>query len=138
LSTIEELACTDGIRPVLLGRSGEVLYLGPKPRLFSKSQRKSMSVRGGGFCDWTGCTTPSRQCDAHHVIPWSRGGKTDINNGVLLCPEHHRQIHRSAFTIKMVNGKPFLLAPRWLDPTQTMRALGKARYTTRNTNHMNR
>ncbi|WP_146134474.1 DUF222 domain-containing protein, partial [Glaciihabitans tibetensis] len=32
LSTIEELACTDGIRPVLLGRSGEVLYLGPKPR----------------------------------------------------------------------------------------------------------
>jgi hypothetical protein len=70
------------------------------------------------------------------VIPWSKGGKTDINNAVLLCPEHHRQIHTSAFTMSMVNGKPYLLAPRWLDAAQVRKALGKARHTTRLSNRM--
>jgi hypothetical protein len=136
LSTIERFACTDGVRTAILGEHGEILSLGHSARLFTKAIKLGVTVRDGGTCIFTDCFKPARQTEVHHVIPWSRGGKTDINNAVLLCAEHHRQIHTSAFTIKMVNGRPFLLAPRWLDPAQTKQALGKVRRTTPNTNRM--
>lgn len=33
-------------------------------------------------------------CEAHHVRWLSRGGKDSISNLVLICPNHHRAIHR--------------------------------------------
>jgi hypothetical protein len=137
IATIEQLICNGGVRTAILGDHGEVLHLGHTRRLFSKAIRHGVTIRDGG-CASTGCTKPAAQTDVHHVIPWSEGGKTNIDNAVLLCPEHHRQIHTSAFTMTMVNGKPFLTAPRWLDPAQTRKALGKARHRTRNSNRMNR
>jgi DNA ligase D-like protein (predicted polymerase) len=38
------------------------------------------------------------QCQAHHVIWWSRGGASDLSNYVLLCHAHHHDLHdRGAF-----------------------------------------
>lgn len=31
--------------------------------------------------------------DAHHIIPRSRGGKSTIVNGILLCPNCHAEVH---------------------------------------------
>lgn len=33
-------------------------------------------------------------CEAHHVRWLSRGGMDDIENMVLICPNHHRAIHQ--------------------------------------------
>jgi 5-methylcytosine-specific restriction enzyme A len=33
-------------------------------------------------------------CEAHHVRWLSRGGSDDLGNLVLICPNHHRAIHR--------------------------------------------
>lgn len=33
------------------------------------------------------------QMQAHHIIPWTEGGTTDISNCVLLSPETHKRIH---------------------------------------------
>jgi len=30
-------------------------------------------------------------CDAHHHNPWSKGGKTDLADSILLCGHHHRR-----------------------------------------------
>lgn len=35
------------------------------------------------FCSWT------KTFDVHHIIPRSKGGKGDLNNLVMLCPNHH-------------------------------------------------
>lgn len=35
-----------------------------------------------------------RLCEAHHVHWLSRGGKDDLTNLVLMCPNHHRAIHQ--------------------------------------------
>jgi hypothetical protein len=136
IATIQQLICNGGVRTAVLGDAGEVLYLGHSRRLFSKAIRTAVGVRDGG-CVVTDCPKTPAQCDVHHVIPWSEGGKTDVNNAALLCPEHHRQIHTSAFILSMVNGKPYLLAPRWLDPAQIRKGLGKARHTTRHSNRIN-
>jgi hypothetical protein len=125
-ATVQQLACDGGITPIFLGSHGEVLHLGTPVRLFSRVQRKALAVRDGG-CVWPGCSAPPSWCEAHHVIEYERGGKTDIDNGVLLCSQHHHMLHASEFFMKMIHGKPRLLAPAWLDPDQIYRAVGTTR-----------
>jgi hypothetical protein len=126
IETIRELACDAGFYRVLLGNDGEVLAEGLRERYFTPAQRRALAVRDGG-CVWPGCNAPPSWCHAHHVVPWSEGGKTDIENGALLCPAHHHMLHNSPFTMKMINGRPHLLAPPWLDPVGDWRVLGKSR-----------
>ena len=33
-------------------------------------------------------------CEAHHIRWLSRGGNDDLGNLVLICPNHHRAVHR--------------------------------------------
>ncbi|TBN56419.1 HNH endonuclease [Glaciihabitans arcticus] len=128
LDGIQELICEGGLQQVVLGEHGEVLLLGELRRLFTKAQRRALAVRDGG-CVWPSCTAPPGWCHAHHVVEWSNGGPTDIDNGVLLCPAHHHGLHSSRFRMEMRDGRPWLLAPPWLDPSQTWRLLGKQRAT---------
>lgn len=125
-ATIRQLACDGGIRPLVLGDHGEILHLGRTQRLFSTAQRKALAVRDGG-CVWPGCTAPPGWCQAHHVTEWERGGPTDIDNGALLCSAHHHMLHASDFTMRMIDGRPRLLSPPWLDPEQHWRTLGRSR-----------
>ncbi|TQL47661.1 HNH endonuclease [Homoserinimonas aerilata] len=125
---VRKLACEGGVTPILLGDNGEVLHLGRTQRLFSPAQRRALAVRDGG-CVWPQCSAPPGWCHAHHVTEWENGGRTDIDNGALLCPAHHHMLHASEFTMKMIRGKPRLLAPPWLDPAQLWRPLGRTRAT---------
>ncbi len=78
------LACTAHLIPAVLDGKGEILDLGRSRRLFSPAQRKALRVRDRQ-CRAHGCSVPGAWCDAHHRDPWSRGGATDLGNGVLLC-----------------------------------------------------
>jgi len=49
-------------------------------------------------CRFPGCTH-RRFVDAHHVHHWSRGGKTTLDNLLLLCRRHHRAVHELGFRI---------------------------------------
>lgn len=125
-ATVNELACDSGFRRMILGTNGEVLNVGELERCFTRAQRRALAVRDGG-CVWPQCTAPPSWCQAHHVLEWSRGGRTDIDNGVLLCSAHHHMLHASEFQMKMMDGRPRLLAPTWIDPTQTWQRLGRPR-----------
>ena len=61
------------------------------------------------------------------MIEYQHGGPTDINNAMLFCEAHHHMLHQSAFTVRMVDGRPALIAPPWLDPHQELQPLGKSR-----------
>jgi len=37
--------------------------------------------------------------EAHHIIPKNEGGKTSVDNGVLLCPNHHAEAHAGLFDL---------------------------------------
>jgi predicted restriction endonuclease len=48
---------------------------------------------------------PAAMCEAHHLQPWSQGGRTDLADGVLLCSHHHHVIHDPRFQMtKLPNG----------------------------------
>jgi hypothetical protein len=114
-ATIAQLACDSGFRISLLDPQGSPLDEGRRLRLFSAAQRRALAVRDGG-CVWPGCGAPASWCQAHHIVPWSRGGETNVENGALLCPAHHRMLHHSDLALRMVDGQPKLLAPPWVDP----------------------
>ncbi len=92
------LACTAKIIPVVLGGKGEILDLGRTRRLFSPAQRKALALRDRR-CRAEGCSIPATWCEAHHAKdPWSRGGKTDLADGILYCSWHHHRAHDPAYT----------------------------------------
>ena len=104
------LACEAGIIPVVLGTKSQPLDMGRAARLFTKAQRTALGVRDGG-CTAKGCETSASGCHAHHDDPWSRLGRTDLANGRLLCPRHHRLAHdsRYAMTVHSDNEVTFVL-----------------------------
>lgn len=96
-STVRRLACEAGIVPMVLGAPSEVLDLGYTRRLFGPAQRRALAARDQG-CSFPGCTVPPAWCEAHHVVHWLHGGRTDVGNGALLCGRHHTVVHRRQLT----------------------------------------
>ncbi|MFK5634077.1 DUF222 domain-containing protein [Ornithinimicrobium sp. LYQ103] len=90
--SIRRLACEADILPMVLGGAGEILDQGRVRRLVTPGQRIRLAARDGG-CTIPGCTVPATWCDAHHVVPWSHGGRSDLSNYALLCPRHHTWVH---------------------------------------------
>lgn len=93
------LACNADLVPVVLGGQSEVLDLGRASRLYSAGQRKAMAIRDRR-CRAEGCTIPAAWCEAHHLEPWSRGGRTDLADGVLLCSWHHHRAHDAVYDLR--------------------------------------
>ncbi len=96
---VRRLACTAGIIPAVLGGASEVLDLGRTHRLFTPAQRKALTLRQP-TCRAEGCSIPSAWCEAHHAgDPWSRGGRTDLADGRLLCSFHHHRAHDPRYDV---------------------------------------
>jgi hypothetical protein len=56
-------------------------------------------------CRAEGCDAPADWCEAHHLDPWEAGGRTDIDDGVLLCSHHHHRIHDTRYLVeRLANG----------------------------------
>ncbi len=64
--------------------------------MFSAIQVIALRFRDRG-CTAEGCDRPPGLCHAHHMNPWSTGGKTDLDDGRLRCPHHHTRIHDPAY-----------------------------------------
>jgi hypothetical protein len=127
-ATARRLACEAKIVPVVLGGESQPLDLGQGRRLFSEYQRYAMAIRDGG-CGWPGCQVPPSQCEAAHLEAWDQAGRphgpTDIGNGMLLCPFHHRRLDNDGWIVRFEDGIPFLIPPPWVDPAQTPRRAGR-------------
>jgi hypothetical protein len=98
------LACGAGILPAVLDGRSQPLDLGRTRRLFSAAQRKALAIRDRE-CRTEGCDVPAAWTEAHHTQPWSTGGKTDLDRGVLLCSFHHHRAHDPRYhPTRMPNG----------------------------------
>src|SRR5690606_35697036 len=91
VETVRQAACDAGIIPAVLNGQGVPLDLGREQRLVSAKLRQALELRDRG-CIFPGCQAPLSRVDVHHVIPWEHGGRTDIDNTVLLCRRHHTVI----------------------------------------------
>ena len=99
--TARRLACEAGIIPVVLSGTREVLDQGRRKRLFTRAQRIALATRDKG-CTAVDCHTAAWFCHAHHDQPWATGGTTDLTNGRLLCPTHHRTAHDPRYDTRVL------------------------------------
>jgi hypothetical protein len=130
ISTCRRLAAGGGVIPAVLGSVGEILDWGREKRLFTRAQRLALVERDGGCVM---CGLPPQMTKAHHLRWWQRDhGPTDLNNGVLLCESCHHRIHDNGWEIRIDgigrSARVWLVPPRSIDPTQTPRLGGRARY----------
>ena len=66
-------------------------------RFFTGRQKQAIYLRASKRCEhkpplWRRCPAPGTEAD--HVVPWSRGGATELWNAQLLC--HHHNMRKSA------------------------------------------
>jgi hypothetical protein len=96
----QRVACdADVWRIVLDPASGQPVNVGRAHRVVPYWIRKALHVRDHG-CRFPGCGAPAPWTDAHHLVPWARGGPTDVDNLVLLCRFHHSLLHEGGWTIR--------------------------------------
>ncbi|MHA7239962.1 HNH endonuclease signature motif containing protein [Arthrobacter sp. TMS1-12-1] len=108
--SIRRIACEADIIPLVLGGEGQVLDIGRAGRLFPPPLRRALVARDRG-CAFPDCTIPASWCEAHHMTPWSHGGVTSIDNGVLLCSHHHHVIHLGQWGVESHDGIPWFTPP---------------------------
>lgn len=98
-SEARRIACEAGIVPAVLGSKSQPLDLGRKTRFHTPTQRHALALRDRG-CAASGCDWPPGMCHAHHTNPWSQGGHTSVQDGILLCPRHHTLAHDAHYQLK--------------------------------------
>lgn len=95
----DRLLCDCTIARILFDpTSGLVLDHARARRLVTPAQRAALSVRDGG-CSFPGCDVGPTACDAHHIVHWRRGGRTDLDNLTLVCWSHHALVHDDGWII---------------------------------------
>jgi hypothetical protein len=96
--TSRRVAC-DASRVVIThDADGMTLDVGRRTRTVPAAIRRALEHRDRG-CRFPGCA--SRFCDAHHVRHWIDGGRTRLDNLVLLCRRHHRAVHEGGCSVEL-------------------------------------
>ncbi len=120
-AVLARLRCDATITRILLDPTGVPLDVGRTQRIVPPALRRALAARDR-CCTFPGCDRPPGWCDAHHVIEWSHGGHTALDNLVLTCGHHHRLLHYSDWEIQFgADGIPAWIPPAWIDPTRTPR-----------------
>jgi hypothetical protein len=98
-ATARRLTCDSSKITVVEGKDGNPLDVGRKTRSVPAAMRRALVLRDRG-CRFPGCT--NRLCvDGHHIRHWSEGGRTCLDNLLLLCTRHHRFVHEYNYTVTL-------------------------------------
>ncbi len=100
------IACDCNVHRIVLNPAGVPIDVGRATRSVTSAQRKALVIRDKG-CTFPNCDRPAAWCDAHHIVHWANGGKSDLTNYVLLCSRHHHDVHTYGHKITMTpQGRP--------------------------------
>jgi hypothetical protein len=82
----------------------ETLYVGRAHRTPTRRLRTALDARDR-HCQFPDCRVTADRCRAHHVRFWSKDGRTDLDNLVLVCEAHHTRIHLEKWRVSPTPGK---------------------------------
>ncbi len=85
------LLCEGRIRTVIHDSASNVLDVGRSHRLVTDRQYRALLLRQHGHCAHPGCPN-TKNLHAHHRIHWIHGGRTDLDNLVLLRLSHESRV----------------------------------------------
>jgi hypothetical protein len=112
--TMERICCDTTITTVIVDDEHVPLDMGREKRLFPAHLRKALYLRDQCCIK---CGAPPGRTHAHHIVHWTHGGETSLNNGCLLCPACHANIHHDGWDVVMgLDKHPWLIPPATVDP----------------------
>lgn len=107
--TARRLLCHGRVQTVLEDRAGNAVRLGRVSREPSAAIVRQLRYRDRG-CTFPGCGM-RRFTQAHHIVWWRHGGRTDLDNLALVCSFHHKLVHELGWSIRRTDG-----VIRWFHP----------------------
>jgi hypothetical protein len=95
--TFRRIACDASLVHVTADAAGNPLDIGRRTRTIPPALRRALWSRDRG-CRFPSCTN-TYYVHAHHIDHWAHGGETSLDNLVLLCGFHHRQLHEGGIRV---------------------------------------
>ncbi|MDE0135431.1 MAG: DUF222 domain-containing protein [Acidimicrobiaceae bacterium] len=114
-STLQRLACNSDVWIEIFGDMLTPLYETVASRAPTAAQRRALIARDGACI---GCGEPPGECEAHHIKPCQRGGKTRLDNLVLVCWRCHDLIHDHNRQVIIRDGRYRLTPPDPAHPAE--------------------
>jgi hypothetical protein len=108
--TVRRLLCNARTQTVVEDETGDVIGMGRLRREPSAWMVRQIRHRDRE-CRFPGCGARAFT-EAHHVTFWGHGGRTDLDNLVLICSFHHKLVHELGWRLtREPDGQV-----RWLRP----------------------
>ncbi|WP_133150854.1 HNH endonuclease signature motif containing protein, partial [Frankia canadensis] len=95
---LSRLTCDAEITRIILDAEGVPIDVGRASRTATPAIRRALVARDRG-CAFPSCDRPPSWCECHHAPEWENDGVTALSSMVLLCGQHHRQVHHDKWTI---------------------------------------
>ncbi|NED95083.1 DUF222 domain-containing protein [Phytoactinopolyspora alkaliphila] len=129
--TVRRLACDAKVTRLIVGPDSLPLDVGRAQRTATPAQRKALRLRDGG-CLFPGCDLPPEWTDVHHATFWAHGGRTDIDQMLLLCRKHHTTVHKTGWHIQTLGPGRF----QFIDPHGVLHPAHRRHSTTDTVNQL--
>ncbi|MBI2236977.1 MAG: DUF222 domain-containing protein [Actinobacteria bacterium] len=111
--TARRLLCNARVQAVIEDEAGEAVRLGRMSREPPSWMMRQLRYRDHE-CRFPGCGA-RRFTQAHHIVWWEHGGRTDLDNLLLLCTFHHKLVHEYGWAIRREEDG----TARWFRPDGT-------------------
>jgi hypothetical protein len=108
--TARRLCCDARLQTVLHDGEGHAIGIGRVARTTPEWIKRQLRHRDRG-CTCPGCES-RRWLHAHHIVHWTRGGPTDLDNLTLVCTFHHKLVHEYGWNVRLDLSGP----TTWLRP----------------------
>jgi HNH endonuclease/Domain of unknown function (DUF222) len=95
--TARRLVCSGRVQVIVEDGAGDPVHVGRVSREPPGWMLRQLRYRDGE-CRFPGCGA-RRFTHAHHIVWWDRGGRTEVDNLVLVCSLHHRLVHEHGWSI---------------------------------------
>jgi len=119
-ATAQRIGCSATFSWMLHDHEGNVLDAGRRHRRPPPALRRAVRERDGYRCQYPACN--SRHADIHHIVPWARGGATELSNLTSFCEAHHVIVHEQglivtrtpdgSLTVALTDGTPVPASPQ--------------------------
>ena len=121
METAQRLACDPTVSWLLGQAELESESASDAHRQIPAATRRALVARDRD-CVFNGCHRPAIWCDGHHLVWWTRGGKTALPNLALVCGRHHRMLHEEGWTLERKDGRWVTRPPAHRVPTNARSA----------------
>jgi hypothetical protein len=98
-AAVRRLLCNGTVRTLIEDAAGAVIGVTKTTRDPSPWMMRQLRYRDR-TCRFPNCHL-RRFTQAHHVDWWSNGGRTDLQNLVLVCTFHHKLVHERGWGLKL-------------------------------------